>query len=643
MTSWYLNRLKTFTFAEFPYRIKQLVQKKYEQYFSVGKSLKQQSVITRNYFQGFRLNNRSLYPEMINVFGKDFNYTNHDINWHRDIFSDKCYPLKFSKALNINSNPGLSAKAVWEINRLQFLPQIALNYKNTGSDIYLTQFTGILNSWIDQNPYLLGINWYSNIEVNIRIINWYLSWKILDVEKLIAQRPDFKNFVETRWLPSIYQHCRYSYKNPSKYSSANNHLISEYAGLFIASSLWKFKETEKWLKYSRKGLEEEMNRQHSSGINREEAAEYIQFITDFFLLCFIVGEKTNRPFSKKYEENLHKIFRYVNEFLDCNGDFPNYGDEDDGKCFIIDTDKKFNNFKSLLTSGAVIFKDPSLKYRSNGYDLKNQFLFGETGRADYESIPDIENNMISKFYKNEGHYIFRKKEATGEIYMHFDAAPLGYLSIAAHGHADALSFILHLDGHPVFIDSGTYTYHTEPGWRHYFIGTLAHNTVRINGKDQALNGGPTLWTRHYKTHVINVELTDSAESVRATHDGYKNENVRHVREIVFDKNKNEFQILDTINVLKKGIVQVEIPFHLHPDIIINQLDPGLFQLSGGSGRKSELHLDKKLNPMVLSGQVNPQVLGWYSSSFMKKEATNVIYCKTQIEKTTTFRFLIKIN
>ena len=90
--------------------------------------------------------------------------------------------------------------------------------------------------------------------------------------------------------------------------------------------------------------------------------------------------------------------------------------------------------------------------------------------------------------------------------MHFDAAPLGYLSIAAHGHADALSFILHVDGQPVFIDSGTYTYHTEPEWRQYFIGTLAHNTIRINQKDQAVNGGPTLWTKHYKTSIIDLDL-----------------------------------------------------------------------------------------------------------------------------------------
>lgn len=642
MIKWYLNRLKTFTAAEFPFRIKQLIQKQYEQYFCVGKVQKKESVLTKDNFIDFAIYPGKLYDDTINIFGKNFNYSGQEINWHKDIFTDECFPVKFSKAININSNRGLSAKVVWEINRLQFLPHIAMNYKVTGSDHYLTQFTQILDSWIEQNPYLLGINWYSNIEVNIRLISWFLCWKILDVEKLISQSAYFKHFVETKWLPSISQHCKYSYKNPSKYSSANNHLISEYAGLFIASSLWKFKETEKWLEYSRKGLEEEIKRQHSSGINREEAAEYIQFITDFFLLAFIVGKKTNLPFSKQYEQNLYKIFNYILDFLDCNGNFPNYGDEDDGKCFIIDADEKFNNFKSLLTSGAIIFKDPALKYKSNGFDLKNQFLFGDAGRSDYESIPDNAYKGKSKFYKAEGHFIFRKNDDSGEIYLHFDAAPLGYLSIAAHGHADALSFILHLDGHPVFIDSGTYTYHTEPDWRRYFIGTLAHNTIRINQKDQALNGGPTLWTRHYTTTVINLESTETVGIVKATHNGYNDENVQHIREIRFDKIKNEFQILDTINVLKNIAVQVEIPFHLHPEIVITHSLPDCYQLSNGSIRKIEFYTDKNLNPVVLNGQLHPQILGWFSGSFLKKETTNVIYCKTQIDKTTTFKFLIKI-
>jgi hypothetical protein len=643
MIGWYINRLKTISIAEFPYRIKQFIKNQYERYFDRGKFPAKITVVTKKDILSFLYSPEELYPDSINIYGTAFRYTEQNINWHEDINSGERFPLSFSKTIKIRDNSNLSAKNVWEINRLQFLSFIALNYRKTGSDIYLNQFIHILNSWIDNNPYLTGINWYSNIEINIRLITWFFCWQILDADKLIATNPEFKDFVDIKWIPAIFQHCRHSFSNPSKYSSSNNHLISEHAGLFIASSLWQFKESEKWNRYSKRGLEKEILRQHSeNGINKEEAAEYIQFITDFFLIAYIVGENTNNPFSENYKIQFRKILDYICNFLDMNGHFPQYGDEDDGKCLILDFDKNFNNFKSLLTSGAILFKDPILKSRSNGFDIKNQFLFGETGKKVFESIPEINYVGSSKYYEDEGHFIFRKNENGSEIYLHFDAAPLGFLSIAAHGHADALSFTLNVDGQPIFVDPGTYTYHTEPTWRSYFIGTLAHNTIRINQHDQAVNGGPTLWTKHYKASVIDLDLNDDNNRVKATHNGYVKDGAQHIREILFDSLKNEFQILDTIVVKKNRKTIVEIPFHTHPNVSINKQSANCYLISKDSVRKTELYIDEKLNPVVIKGQMEPQILGWYSSSFAKKEATNVIYCKTQIESTTIFKFIIKI-
>jgi len=60
------------------------------------------------------------------------------------------------------------------------------------------------------------------------------------------------------------------------------------------------------------------------------------------------------------------------------------------------------------------------------------------------------------------------------------------------------------------------------------------------------------------------------------------------------------------------------------------------------GRKTKFCIDEKLNPNILNGQTDPQILGWYSESFSKKIPTNVIYCYSQINCTTTFKFVIKI-
>ena len=53
----------------------------------------------------------------------------------------------------------------------------------------------------------------------------------------------------------------------------------------------------------------------------------------------------------------------------------------------------------------------------------------------------------------------------------FDCGELGFKSIAAHGHADVLSFTVRAFGEDLLVDPGTYDYFTFSGWRLYFRGT----------------------------------------------------------------------------------------------------------------------------------------------------------------------------
>ena len=622
MISWYINRLKTMTPSEIPYRVSQLVTKQMEKHLLKFIMPRQSVKSIKSQILPIAVIKNPLFESNIRVFGKNFDYSKEPINWHKDIFSGKEFALGYAKSMSIRKDSNLSAKNVWEINRLEFLPHIAINYSTTKEEKYLNQFLRIVESWNTANPYLLGINWYSNIEVNIRLINWFLCWEILNVDEIVNKNSVFKEFVDSILLPVIYQHCKYSYSNPSKFSSANNHLISEYSGLFIAATKWKFEESDMWLEYCKKGLEIEIQKQHSNGVNKEEAAEYIQFITDFFLLPYVIGENTNNPFSINYKKHLNEIFEYIYEFTDINVNFPKYGDEDDGKVICFSTDKHYNNFKSLMTSAAILFGDSRFKSKSAGFDLKNELLFGEKGKIIFSKIPTIQSEQFSKFYKLEGHFIFRKQKREKEIYLHFDAAPLGYLSIAAHGHADALSFLMHVNGFPVFVDSGTYSYHVSKQWREYFVSTMAHNTVCVDVENQATQAGDTMWLNHYQCTVLGMQQNCKVEIVKATHTGYKN--VSHTRTIEFIKEEDTFLITDEIKNNDGKMHDINVLFHLHPDITLTDLNDKKILLLHPSGIKLSLELDSIEGDLkILKGQEEP-ILGWYSQSFMQKEPTTVI-------------------
>lgn len=639
MFNWYLNRLKSLSFSEMPYRIGQLISLMTEKYFLRYLIPNQKiKLISRNILPIPEI--EFIFPDSnLFVFGRSFDYGKEIINWHKDIFSGKEFLLTFSKTISIRKDPELSAKNVWEINRLQFLPQIAINYNSTKDQIYLELFVRIIESWDKSNPYLIGINWYSNIEVNIRLINWFFAWEILDADQLINNNDYFTNFVNATWIPLIYRHCKYSYANPSKYSSANNHLIAEYSGLFISSTKWRFKESEFWNNYSKKGLEIEIEKQHFNGVNKEEAAEYIQFVTDFFLIPYVIGYNTKNEFSQNYRDTLHDIFEYIYNLTDKDCNFPQYGDEDDGSVLCLNNEINNNNFKSLMSSAAILFKDSKYKSKSAGFDLKNQIIFGKKGERDFF---DISGNLVeqnTKFHLSEGHFIFRKQNENKEIYLHFDAASLGYLSIAAHGHADALSFILHINGLPIFVDSGTYSYHVDKIWREYFVSTKAHNTVCINNQNQAFHAGDTMWLNHYTTSVLDVQKTDEYESVTANHSGYKN--CSHTRKIEFLKEEDSFIITDLLNMRKKKPHEIYILFHLHPNVKIQKMASNQVELTSNS-IKIELMIEGHENEIAqVNGQQNP-ILGWYSESFMKKVPTTTLFLNKIIDSSQNFKTTIKI-
>lgn len=626
---WYLNRLASMSARELVYRLRQLIQSKYEKHFSAGSKLPAIEIFSTTKILEIQLCDQNIFFPEIEIFGKVLDYSKKEIDWHRDIFSDKAFPLIFSKKINIRVDPDLSAKNVWEINRLQFLPQISLNYRQTGYTEYLDQFLRIMNSWITHNPYMIGINWYSNLEVNIRLINWFLCWELLDVSKLVAQNSSFGKFVMEKWIPSIQQHCEYSFKNPSRFSSANNHLIAEYAGLFIASSKWKFNDSSKWQLYAAKGLENEIRLQHSNGINREEAAEYIQFITDFFLFSFIIGKNTGNGFSADYTRTLKEIFEYLLALVDMDGNIPNYGDGDDGKVISMDQDRHFNNFLSLLTSASVIFKDQKFKLSKTSWDLKNQILFGRKGKEIFESLPERIEKRKSVFYKGEGHHIFRDQKEGKEIYMHFNTAPLGYLSLAAHGHADALSVTLNINGHSIFVDPGTYSYHVSKEWRDYFVSTMAHNTICIDNMNQAKHAGDTIWHDHYRCRLVSQHNGGFVESVKAEHNGYKK--TKHTREVLFNREDKSFTIHDEIFKSDNNDQDCKLLFHLHPQIKVERLTENYFSLIHPEGIILSVYMENFSFCSIMNGSKNP-VLGWYSDSFMHKVPTNVLYAEKTINQ-----------
>jgi uncharacterized heparinase superfamily protein len=92
--------------------------------------------------------------------------------------------------------------------------------------------------------------------------------------------------------------------------------------------------------------------------------------------------------------------------------------------------------------------------------------------------------------------------------------------LPAHAHADTLGCLVHLDGAPLLIDTGTSTYAAGPV-RSYERSTAAHSTAEIDGADSTEVWGAFRAGRRARVHDPVVRGGTGGMTAEAAHDGYR--------------------------------------------------------------------------------------------------------------------------
>lgn len=193
----------------------------------------------------------------------------------------------------------------------------------------------------------------------------------------------------------------------------------------------------------------------------------------------------------------------------------------------------------------------------------------------------------------------------------FDHGPVGYLSIAAHGHADTLAVWLSVGNQPILVDAGTHKYHSDRVIRDAFRSTIAHNTLTLCGVGSSRPAGPFNWASKAKGRCVVVQDGPIARLV-AEHDGFLTRfGLRHRRTIEFD---GASQIVITDELLGDGdIGEVTISFLLDPACEA-RLDGSSFHVSAGGRSIARLGSTGPLSASITRGDTHSN-LGWVSPSF----------------------------
>ena len=554
--------------------------------------------------------------------------------WNRDPKTGVEAPLSFGLLLDHRDSRRVGEiKYLWELNRHLHIVTLAQAYALSRDVRYFDVVRRHLESWFASCPCRMGPNWSSALEAAIRLINWSVAWQLLGG----ASSPLFEDAdgarLRQRWLVSIYQHAQFVQENFSLYSSANNHLIGEAAGLFVAAVTWPcWPRARAWLAEGKAILEREAPLQNApDGVNREQAVSYQQFELDLFLLPLLAGRASGQKFSAAFESRIEAMMEYLASIMDAGGNIPMFGDSDDALVVKLAQGGGYCRYRSLLATGAILFRRGDLRAKARGLDDKTRWLFGEGSDAAYEGLDRRGTQLpIRRAFSEGGYYILGCDfESGNEIRLVADAGPVGYQTIAAHGHADALAFTLSVGGKEFLIDPGTYAFHTQGPWRRYFRGTAAHNTLRVDGMDQSQPGGSFMWLRKADARCTLWRSSDDRDVFEGSHDGYAHlpDPVEHRRRITLEKRARQVILEDTM--LMSGAHEIELFFHCSEQCRVEPA-PGCCLISR-DGRMLILRLPEApgATTRVHCGKLAP-ISGWVSRSFDEKQPAPTIVWRARL-------------
>ena len=579
------------------------------------------------------LGNRVTFFNLEKVFLGD------PIDWNRDHDSGRPGPRRLSQTIDYRDFTVTGdAKMVWEPNRHHHLVVLGRAYRAFGDPVYAAEAIRQIASWIDDNPFGCGMNWRSPLELGIRIINWVWA---LDLVRAHGDRP--RGF-DDRVRETVWRHLREVAGRYSRGSSANNHLIGEAAGVFVGSAWFPdLPGAGGWKEESREILSREILRQtYADGCTREQALGYHLFVLQFFLVAGIVGKRIGMDFPPPYWERVGKMLEFAGA-LSEGGPLPLFGDCDEG--YVLDLAGGGNDVHELLAIGARLFPGAGFPPGAAGSGEAAWWLLGPGApdRRDGFLPPRANVRLRSRSFPESGFYLLQSGSLEGEdrVSVLFDCAELGYGSIAAHGHADALSFTLRVGGRDVFVDPGTFDYFAYPEWRTYFRTTAAHNTLEIDGKDQSVMLGPFLWGCRAHSRCIRFEAEGEGGIVAGEHDGYARlpAPARHSRTIGMDAESGVIDVIDEIE--SDGAHDIRIFFHAAEDCAVAMEGASTIRIGVGTSVVL-LDVDPALTVTLLSGSEAP-ISGWVSRGYHRKSPSTTIVARGRTRGNTRFRCIMRVG
>ncbi len=468
----------------------------------------------------------------------------------------------------------------WQLSRHPFWTELAEYYTLTKDGQAAKVWVDQISSWFDQaacpekQPYNATHCWRT-IEAGIRMEGW--SHQV----HAFLKAPEVSDEFLTRYFISIWEHGWRLRGNLSH----GNWLLMELHGLLRIAVLYPFlKDAPAWEAHALKVLEGEFDRQvYPDGFQYELATGYHGVVISNYLGVYNLYEQLGRPPPAFIRTGLERMFEVYAKLRRPDGRTPSLNDGSEEKV------------ASWMRRAQRL------------YPARTDFRWLATNGT--EGAPP---DGLSCVFPYAGAVVFRSSWNEDAVWGYLDGSPFG----RGHQHEDKLNFLLSAYGRNMLVEGGNYMYDSSD-CRKYVLSTRAHNTIRIDGLDQARRKTYT-WHDADIRKPADVKFAGTPRvdiAVSAYGDGYGKDLYKavHQRKVLFYKQEKGlapfFVVIDRLAASDDKPHAYEQMWHLEECTLL--VKDGTFTGDFGLGTALfAAQADPGAKIVDMKGQQAPYYQGW---------------------------------
>ncbi|HMD89432.1 MAG TPA: alginate lyase family protein [Anaerolineaceae bacterium] len=523
--------------------------------------------------------------------------------------------------------PGQDIKFIWEPARFSWVYTLGRAYQISGDERFPESFYKFLDTFLDNNPTNGGPNWISGQEIALRIFAFVFAWQVF------SNSPASTPGRILRLYETLLAHAsRIPLTLCYARSQNNNHLLTEAAGLFTASScLPQFSKAASWRNLGWHWFNWAIQNQITSdGTYIQHSTNYHRLMLQTALWVQAAAKKQMVEFPLKTKELLAAATNWLMGQFDPNsGRVSNLG-HNDGSYILPLAPSDFSDYRPVIQAASSAFLDEPCLPAGAWDEMGLWFKCSKIKKRD----PELQSQFGEQGLEHSALLLGKNHWRLGNTTNWATLRSVIFKDRPAH--ADQLHVELWWRGFNLAMDAGTYLYTAPAPWQNTLMDTIVHNTIQVDGQNQMLRAGRFLWLNWAQSRQLFEIENDHTRA--AEHDGYQHIGVKHQRTLMRVE-PNEWCIRDRLipNQLTAGVHQAVINWLL-PDWpwMINEIgDSIVLQLQTPDARQvtiqvyleetAQNHQPKQNSVrLIRAGEVvyGPErrvdTLGWVSPTYSQK-------------------------